>query len=138
MRYLLIALSLCLLGQNAPALANAVAVCDGKELSTEDIRNILLKDSKIDRYSNGKKVVAYCLKLTGKGAAKLSWKERKEIKEFLLPNADEVRRWTLKDWGMRDRFLDVYKHCLADILRGHSDVKNLWTVAREVADIIIP
>jgi len=136
MRYVLIALSLCILGHNAPALANAGVVYDGRELSDNAILRILLKDSKIQRPNNINKVVAYSLKLTNKH--KITGKEKAEIIEFLLPNRDEVRRWTSHDGNLRERFWVIYKLCLADVLWGHRDIGNHWAVAGRVADILIP
>jgi len=139
MRYALILLSLCILSHSAPALANAGAVCDGRELSDGAILRILLKDSKIKLDSNRKKVVEYSLKLTKKRNPPLTAKEKREIKNFLLPNRDEVSRWTLSDGRLRNRFKDVYEHCLADILRGHPDITGrIWVTAGNVADMLIP
>ena len=136
----LISLSLCFLYPNAPMPANAGGLHDGRELSNDAILRILMKDSKIKYPSNRTKVAGYSLILS-KAGTRLSGKERREIVGFLLPNIQEVRRWTNSHgFTLRDRFREAYKRCLADILRGHPDIgrSRAMAVADRVAGILIP
>ena len=140
MRCLLIALSLCLLCQNAPLAANAGVVSQGREYSDVDIERILLKNSLLRYTHDEAKVAALSIQLLNKNKTPLTWKQQRDIFDKLLPNRDRIRELTRSDDALKYRLRERLSRLLQEIFNRKTNMGqgNAWQNARKVTDILIP